>query len=138
MLWILRHQKMNYNNSYIYHMPNPLKAWGFPGWLDGNESACNAGDPGSIPGLGRSHGEGNAAHSSILAWRFPWTEEPGGLQSMGSQRVGPCQETITFTFFSTSAFHGREAGQRKFLSFTRDPRPDSINSTFNHCVPFTI
>ena len=32
--------------------------------------------------------EGLAAHSSILAWRIPWTEEPGGLQSMGSQRVG--------------------------------------------------
>ena len=32
--------------------------------------------------------EGMAAHSGILAWRIPWTEEPGGLQSMGSQRVG--------------------------------------------------
>ena len=32
--------------------------------------------------------EGVAPHSSILAWRIPWTEEPGGLQSMGSQRVG--------------------------------------------------
>ena len=32
--------------------------------------------------------EGVAAHSSILAWRIPWTEEPGGLPSMGSQRVG--------------------------------------------------
>ena len=32
--------------------------------------------------------EGKATHSSILAWRIPWTEEPGGLQSMGSQRVG--------------------------------------------------
>ena len=32
--------------------------------------------------------EGMATHSSILAWRTPWTEEPGGLQSMGSQRVG--------------------------------------------------
>ena len=32
--------------------------------------------------------EGMAPHSSILAWRIPWTEEPGGLQSMGSQRVG--------------------------------------------------
>ena len=31
--------------------------------------------------------EGMATHSSILAWRIPWTEEPGGLQSMGSQRV---------------------------------------------------
>ena len=32
--------------------------------------------------------EGMATHSSILAWRIPWTEEPGGLQSMGSQRDG--------------------------------------------------
>ena len=32
--------------------------------------------------------EGTATHSSILAWRIPWTEEPGGLQSIGSQRVG--------------------------------------------------
>ena len=32
--------------------------------------------------------EGTATHSSILAWRIPWTEEPGGLQSVGSQRVG--------------------------------------------------
>ena len=32
--------------------------------------------------------EGMASHSSVLAWRIPWTEEPGGLQSMGSQRVG--------------------------------------------------
>ena len=32
--------------------------------------------------------EGMATHSSILAWRVPWTEEPGGLQSIGSQRIG--------------------------------------------------
>ena len=32
--------------------------------------------------------EGMATHSSVLAWRIPWTEEPGGLQSVGSQRVG--------------------------------------------------
>ena len=42
----------------------------------------------SIPGSGRSPGGGMATHSSILAWRIPWTEKPGGLQSMGSQRVG--------------------------------------------------
>jgi len=46
-----------------------------------------AGDEGSIPGSGRPLEEGMATHSSILAWRVPWTEEPGGLQSMGSQRV---------------------------------------------------
>ena len=54
----------------------------------GKDSACNAGDQGSIPGLGRSPGEGNGNHSSILAWEIPWTEEPGTLQSMGSQRAG--------------------------------------------------
>ena len=50
----------------------------------GKESACNAGDTGSIPDLGRSPGKGN---SSISAWRIPWTEDPGGLYSIGSQRV---------------------------------------------------
>ena len=52
---------------------------------------ANAGDVrdlGSIPGLGKPLEEGMATHSRILAWRIPWTEEPGGLQSMGSQRVG--------------------------------------------------
>ena len=98
---------------------------GFPHNSVGKESTCNEGDPGSIPGLGRSSGdgigyplqypwetlmaqlvenplamqetlvrflgwedpleEGMATHSSILAWRIPWTEEPGRLQSMESQ-----------------------------------------------------
>ena len=52
------------------------------------DSAGDARDVGLIPGLGRSPGEGNGNHSSILAWKIPWTKEPGGLQSMGSQRVG--------------------------------------------------
>ena len=49
---------------------------------------ANTGNAGSIPGLGRSPEEEMATHSSILAWRIPWTEEPGGLQSMGLHRVG--------------------------------------------------
>ena len=49
------------------------------------ESACNAGDLGFIPGLGRSPGEGMATHSSILTWEIPWTQELGRLQSMDSQ-----------------------------------------------------
>ena len=48
-------------------------ALGFPGGSAGKESACNAGDLGSIPGLGRSPGEEKATHSCILAWRIPWT-----------------------------------------------------------------
>ena len=46
---------------------------------------ASAGDSGSIPGLGRSPGERNGNHSSALAWEIPLTEEPGGLQSMGSE-----------------------------------------------------
>ena len=52
---------------------------GFPGGSDGKHSACNAGDPGSIPGSGRSLGEGNGARSNALAWEIPRTEEPGGF-----------------------------------------------------------
>ena len=52
---------------------------------DNKESACNVRDPSSIPGSGRSPGKGIGNPSSILAWRSPWTEEPGRLQS---QRVG--------------------------------------------------
>ena len=47
----------------------------FPGGSDGQESAYNAGDPGSIPGSGRSLEKGMATPSNILAWRTPWTEE---------------------------------------------------------------
>ena len=47
---------------------------------------ANVGDSSSIPGSGRSPGEEMATHSSILAWKIPWTEEPGGLQSMRSQK----------------------------------------------------
>ena len=98
------------------------------GGSDSKESTCHAGDPGSIPGSGRSPGEGigyplqyswallvaqmvknlpakqktwarslgwedtlkkgMATHSSTLAWRIPWTVEPSGLQSTGSQSAG--------------------------------------------------
>ena len=52
------------------------------------ESTCQGGELGSVPGLGRSPLEKEmATHSSILAWEIPWTEEPGGLQSMESQQV---------------------------------------------------
>ena len=53
----------------------------------GKESACTAGDVGSIPRLEDLLEKGVATQSSILAWRIPWTEEPGGLQFMGSPRV---------------------------------------------------
>ena len=57
-----------------------LRSKGFSGGSDGNKSARNAGDLGSIPGLGRSLEKETATHSSTLTWRIPWTEEPGRLQ----------------------------------------------------------
>ena len=53
------------------------------GGSDGKESACNAGDLGSIPGLEDPLEEGMVTHSSILVWRILWTEETGGLQFIG-------------------------------------------------------
>jgi len=53
--------------------------WGFPGGSDGKESAYKTGDPVSTHGSERSPEMVIATHSSILAWRIPWTEESGGL-----------------------------------------------------------
>ena len=50
---------------------------------------ANAGDMSLIPGLGRSPGRGKGNPLQYSRWEIPWTEEPGGLQSMGSQRDGP-------------------------------------------------
>ena len=60
------------------------------GFLDGSvskEPACSAGDP--VKSLGQEDPveKEMATHSGILTWKIPWTEEPGRLQSVGSQRV---------------------------------------------------
>ena len=61
-----------------------LLGGGFPGGASGKEPTC-------VPSLGREDplekGMATHSHSSVLAWEIPWTEEPGGLQPMGSQRV---------------------------------------------------
>ena len=59
---------------------------GFPGGSVVKNSPTSAGDVSSIPGLGRFPGQEMATHSSILAWEILWTEEPGRLESMGSQK----------------------------------------------------
>ena len=53
----------------------------FPGGSDGKVSVYSARDPGSIPGLGRSPGEGNGSPLQYIAWKIPWTEEPGVAKS---------------------------------------------------------
>ena len=80
----------------IFSLPRNCRVESFPllgslgllGGSDGIESSCNAGDPGSIPGSEDPLEKEMATHSSILAWRIPWTEETGGVQSIGSQRTG--------------------------------------------------
>ena len=64
---------------------------GFPRGSVGEESTSNVGDPGWILGGEDPLEKEMAAHSSILAWRIPRTEEPGGPQFMGSQRIGQDQ-----------------------------------------------
>ena len=60
---------------------------GLPPWLSAKESTCQCGRCGFNPCIGDPLEEETATHSSITVWEIPWTEEPGGLQSMGSQRV---------------------------------------------------
>ena len=59
-----------------------------PGGSVAKNLPANEGDTGSVPGPDDPLEKEMATHSSILAWKIPWTEEPGGLQSMGLQRVG--------------------------------------------------
>ena len=68
--------------KYLY------RGMGFPGGSVVQNPPANAGDAGSIPGLGRTPEEGNGNHSSILAWEIPLSEEPGRLRSMRSLTVG--------------------------------------------------
>ena len=57
----------------------------FPSDSEGKDSACNVGVLGLIPELGRSPEGVMATHSSILTWRIPWTEEPGGCSPWGNK-----------------------------------------------------
>ena len=67
--------------------------WGLTRWHNSKESTANAGDVGLISGSGsgRSSGGGNATHSSILAWKIPWTEEPGELR----KELGMTEHALT-------------------------------------------
>ena len=58
------------------------KNQGFPGGSVVKNPPASVGDAGSISGLGRSLGEGNGTHSSILAWEIPWSEKPGGVHGV--------------------------------------------------------
>ena len=64
---------------------DPLEAWTASLVASGKEFTCQVGDPRSIPRSGRCPGEGHGNSLNTLAWEIPWTEDPGGPQSMGSQ-----------------------------------------------------
>ena len=77
--------------------------------------------PGLIPGWGRSPGEGNGYPPSVLAGRIPWTEEPGGLQSIGSE--SDMTEQLTFSLYLLKGEWGGGFSQRRFsfASFLMPP-----------------
>ena len=77
--------------------------------------------PGLIPGWGRSPGEGNGYPPSVLARRLPWTEEPGGLQSIGSE--SDMTEQLTFSLYLLKGEWGGGFSQRRFsfASFLMPP-----------------
>ena len=111
---------------------------GFSGGSEGKESTCNAGDLSSIPGSGRSSGEENGTHFSILAWIIPRTEKPGGLQSMGTQRDE--HNWVIFTYLYTQEImieqwiwncqsistFGKRSNPRTPINWNWFPRPRHI------------
>ena len=60
---------------------------GLPRWLSGKESTCQVGDEGDDPWVGKIPWRRKWQPIPVIAWEIPWIEEPGGLQSMGSNRV---------------------------------------------------
>ena len=90
---------------------------GFPCGSVGKESDCNVGHLGLIPGLGRSPGEGKAIHSSILAWRIPWT-----VQSIGEGNGTPLQYSCLENPMDGGAWwaavHGVAKSQTRLSDFT--------------------
>ena len=93
---------------------------GLPRWLSGKESSCSAADSGSIPGSGHPLEKGITTHSSVFAWRIPWTDEPGGLQFVESQRVRhnwatKQQMCININILKSRMRLGMELNQRREL-----------------------
>ena len=79
-----------------------MMCWVFPGGSDTKESACYAGDLGSIPGMGRSLEKRIETLSRILAWRIPWTGEPGGYSPWGHKESDTIKRLSAGTVLSFS------------------------------------
>ena len=105
-----------------------------PWWLSGKESFCQAGDKDLIPGSGDPLEKQMAIHSSIPVWKISRTEEPGGLKSMGSQRVrhdlGTKKQQVVRIYVSTAGVTGLIFGWRTktlYATWFAAPRPHQKN-----------
>ena len=102
--WINYFMQSKYSWAFSPYSLNYMESKEFPGSSDGKES------PAMQKMWVRSLSwedpleEETVTHSNILAWRIPWTEKPGGLQSLGSQRVRHDWATNTCTFFPREIF----------------------------------
>ena len=86
---------------YAFNYSQMFISLGFPRGSDGKESACNAGDLGSVLGLGRSPGEETSHHSSVLAWRIPWTEELAGYNPWSLKELDTAKQLSLSLFISS-------------------------------------
>ena len=87
MVWVIAHEIAATTHPHTHTHTHTHRHAGFHDGSAGKESACRAGDPDWIPGWDDALEKEMVTHSSVLAWRIPWIEEPEGLQSTGSQRV---------------------------------------------------
>ena len=75
-----------------------IYTYGLPTWLSSKESACSAGDGGSVPGSGRSPGEGNGNHSSIVAWKSHEQRSLEGYSPWGRKKLDTTEQLSTHTY----------------------------------------
>ena len=101
--------------------------WGFPGGSDSKEPNCDAGDPGSIPGSGRSPGEENDTPLQYSCLENPMDREAWRAQSVGLQRVRHNRATNTFTFFHFLYMD-------EFQKHSKWKKPDTKNYTLYHPI----
>ena len=98
--------------------------WGFPGGTSGKEPACQSRrcKETQVRSLGWEDPleEGMATHCSVLDWRIPWTEEPGGLQSMGSQKVGHYRNDLVSIEFDNKEMRERQRKRKRSKTKRRE------------------
>ena len=125
-------------NTHTYthtHTHTHTHIYGLPQWLSSIESTCMQEIQETwVWSLGQEDPleKGMVTHSSILAWRIPWTEEPHRLQFMGSQRVGHSGATKTFTNIYIYLNHFAVCLKLTHCKPTRLQQKNSLHKLYNH------